>query len=67
MMAAKVLEYTQCNHKTDTNTQASFIEIIDKNKNPTKNTNFKTGDDFTLTPRTENGNWNYDWTATNEN
>lgn len=67
IMAAKVLEYTQCNTTTNTNTYASFIEVIDKNKNPLKNHNFTTGDDFFLVPRIDGNNWKYNWTATNEN
>ena len=67
MMASKILEYTQCSTESKKNTHASYIEIQDKNNTPTSQTVFNEGENFSLIPVTENGNWNYSWTARNPN
>ena len=62
-MASVILEYSQCNTTSDDNSEASFIEIHDKNNTPTDRTIFEEREKFTFVPRMEGGNHKHSWTA----
>lgn len=66
IMSAKVMEYTQCDfqHISKKYSHASMIQIVDNNKNLIPKTVFEEGESYFFIPKTEPGNWNYTWTAT---
>lgn len=64
LMAAKVLQYTQCAPSKKETRISSYIEIRNSADTITDTTIFSEWEKFTLIPKTEPGNWKYSWTAT---
>lgn len=64
-MAARMLQYTQCQTDDITNSLESEIQIQDSKKKNIEKTYFNLGEDFMLVPLTSTGNWNYRWQAIN--
>ncbi|MBX9809205.1 S-layer homology domain-containing protein, partial [Candidatus Gracilibacteria bacterium] len=65
IMAAKMLQYTQCSNPSDTNSVESSIQMLDSTKKNTNKSTFSLGEDFSLVPLTSTGNWNYNWILKN--
>ena len=65
IMAARMLQYTQCQTDDITNSLESEIQIQDSKKKIIEKTYFNLGEDFMLVPLTSTGNWNYRWQAIN--
>lgn len=65
MMAAKILEYTQCNLDTDNDNSMEGAIGITTGSGLTRRTSFAEDEAFTLVPITSPGNWNYFWKAIN--
>ena len=65
LMAARILEYTQCQTRNTTNTMEWAIAIVDRNRASLWKTTFTQGEYFDLIPLTATGTWEYLWEAKN--
>lgn len=67
IMAAKILQYTQCSNTNTDNIIESSIVIKDANGSNINKSDFWMWEKFTLNAITGSGNWNYTWTLKNPN
>lgn len=64
MMAAKILDYTQCNLQSNNQNTMEWAIWIRLDKQLIRRTTFNSTEDFTLIPLTSPGTWDYIWKAT---
>lgn len=65
LMAAKILEFTQCQTKTVDNTMEWAIGIVGADGSSLWKTTIQKDESFFLIPLTSTGTWEYTWKATN--
>ncbi len=67
IMAARILQYTQCQSDNTTNTIEAGIGVTNKAQEFIQKSSFAKWEDFSLVPLTSGGNWKYNWIARNPN